>query len=291
MKILIKPNLQKPDAASCANQVIKTIREIAAKRGDTAAILLDENDRQAVQIRDGITFGTYREVLLGCDLVIPIGGDGTVMRVAETAAQAGKPILGINAGHLGFLTQAEIHEINVIERLFTGEYTILNRMMMKARVKNSDGESVHMALNDVVIRHGDADRIVAVEVQASGGNLIAAYRADGVIFSTPTGSTAYSLSAGGPIVSPDMELILLTPICSHSAFNCAVVLPAQHEYTAREKPVGGSGGMYVSLDGVRICKLAPEGSVTVSRAGVYAKFIDLGTRDFFSNVNQKLSWR
>ena len=291
MKILIKPNLQKPDAASCANKVIDTIREIAERRGCATPVLFDENDRQAVQNRDGVIFGAYDEVLGSCDIVIPVGGDGTVMRVAQEAAQAGKPILGINAGHLGFLTQAEAHEINVIERLFTGEYTILNRMMMKALVKNSGDESVHMALNDVVIRHGDSDRIVAVEVQASGGKLIAAYRADGVIFSTPTGSTAYSLSAGGPVVSPDMELVLLTPICSHSAFNCPVVLPAQHEYTAREKPIGGSGGMYVSLDGVRICKLAPEGSVTVSRGDVYAKFIDLGTRNFFNNLNQKLSWR
>ncbi|MCL2034093.1 MAG: NAD(+)/NADH kinase [Oscillospiraceae bacterium] len=291
MKILIKPNLQKPEAAGCANQVIETIREIAAKRGDTAEVLIDESDRQAVENRGGIRFGTYREMLDDCDIVIPVGGDGTVMRVAETAAQAGKPVLGINAGHIGFLTQAEIHEINAIERLFSGEYTILNRMMMKARVKNSGAESVHMALNDVVIRHGDADRIVAVEVFAAADKLIAAYRADGVIFSTPTGSTAYSLSAGGPIVSPDMELILLTPICSHSAFNSAVVLPAQHEYTAREKPVGKSGVMHVSIDGVRICKLEPRGSVTVSRADIYAKFIDLGTRDFFNNLNQKLSWR
>jgi NAD+ kinase len=190
MKILIKPNLQKPDAISCANQVINAIGEIAAKKACNALILLDENDRQAVQNRDGAVFGEYHDMLDDCDIVIPVGGDGTVMRIAQEAAQAGKPILGINAGHLGFLTQAETHEINVIERLFTGEYTILNRMMMKARVRNDGGESVHIALNDVVIRHGDADRIVAVEVQTSDGKLIAAYRADGVIFSTPTGSTA-----------------------------------------------------------------------------------------------------
>lgn len=291
MRILIKPNRQKPEAARCAYEVAATLLEIAKRRGQAAQILLEEADSAVAQGFDAVIFGPYKTLLQDCDLVIPVGGDGTVMRAARDAAQAGKLILGVNAGHLGYLTQAEMNEVSRLERLFTGEYAVLNRMMLKARIHTGGEEHVHIALNDVVIRHGDADRIVAVEVK-DAGSLIAAYRADGVIFSTPTGSTAYSLSAGGPVISPEMELVLLTPICPHSAFNCSIVLPAERVYTASEKPLGpGSGGLYVSLDGMRVCKLVDGGSVAVSRCEVPARFIDLGTREFFSNLNQKLSWR
>lgn len=290
MNFLIKPNFDKPDAKACALRMTDMLLEIADRRGEPVEILFGENDENYIGGREGFIFGPLECVINDCDIVISVGGDGTIMRMAEIAAPSGKPVLGVNAGHVGFLTQLEIHELSELERLFTGHYGILNRMMLEARIENNEKTAVFTALNDVVIRHGDSDRIISLEVYQND-RLIAAHRADGVIFSTPTGSTAYSMSAGGPIVSPELELVLMTAICPHSAFNCSLVLPPELEYTVREKPSGNQSGMYVSVDGVRVDKLKPDGAVTVGRSKTTAKFIDLGLREFFSNLNQKLSWR
>ncbi len=290
MKILLKPNFDKPDAVARVIEVVEKLREIAQKRGQSIEILLDTSDKAYIGEREAVRFGEEANLLSQCDVVMPIGGDGTIMRAAKSAAQARKPILGLNAGHVGFLTQIESHELDELDRLILGNYTLFDRMMLEAVVDNDGKISRYIALNDVVIRHGDADRIVAIEVR-EGERLVAYHRADGVIFSTPTGSTAYSMSAGGAIVSPELSLILMTAICPHSAFNCSLVLPPEREYTVREKLLGGAGGMYVSLDGVRVEKLKLGGSVTVTKSATAAKFIDLGLREFFSNLNEKLSWR
>lgn len=290
MKIFIKPNLDKSDAVRCALHASSVLLEIAARRGTPVEILFEEKARDYIGGRENATFLEADGALGACDIVMPIGGDGTIMRAAQTAAQFGKPILGVNAGHVGFLTQAELHELTELERIFTGDYKLLDRMMLEAKVENSGNSSVFIALNDVVIRHGDSDRIVEVEV-TQGEKLVASHRADGVIFSTPTGSTAYSMSAGGPVVSPELSVIIMTAICPHSPFNCALVLSPEHSYTIREKPLECRNGMYVSVDGVRVDKLKPDGTVTVSRSGTVARFIDLELREFFSNLNQKLSWR
>lgn len=293
MKFLIKPNQDKPDAPRCANDAAATLLQIARERGQPAEILFAASDRACVDapdLQDCVRFGDEDALLAECDIVMPIGGDGTIMRTAAVAAKAGKPVLGVNAGHLGFLSQIERNELPELARLFDGRYTVLERMMLEARVENEGASHSYIAINDVVMRHGDADRIVSIEVRQAD-KLVASQRADGVIFSTPTGSTAYSMSAGGPIVPPELSVILLTAICPHSAFNCSMVLAPEHRYTVREQPVGQAGGMYVSVDGVRVDKLQSGGSVTVGKSDTTAKFIDLGLREFFSNLNQKLSWR
>lgn len=290
MKIFIKPNLDKPDARDCAVYASSALIEIAARRGEQLEIFFEKEARDYIGERGSAVFLEPDDALEACDIVMPVGGDGTIMRAAQTAARFGKPILGVNAGRVGFLTQAEFHELAELEQLFTGGYKLLDRMMLETEIENGGNSSTFIALNDVVIRHGDSDRIVEVEVR-QGAKLVASHRADGVIFSTPTGSTAYSMSAGGPIVSPELSLILMTPICPHSPFNCALVLSPEHAYTIREKPLECRNGMYVSVDGVRMDKLKPDGTVTVRRSGTVARFIDLGLREFFSNLNQKLSWR
>lgn len=290
MRIFIKPNLNKSASRSCANTTAEILFEIAKRRGKTVEVMFPESDREYLDMREGVTFGPEGELIERCDIVMPIGGDGTIMRAAPSAAMAGKPVLGVNAGHLGFLAQAELHELHEVERLFTGEYGILERMMLEARVENNGETAVYTALNDVVARHGDADRIVSIEVR-QGEKLIASHRADGMIFSTPTGSTAYSMSAGGPIVSPELSVILMTAICPHSAFNSSLVLSDEPEYTLRETYSSGAGGIYVSVDGVRVNKLREGGCVTVKKSGTAVKFIDLGLRDFFGNLNKKLSWK
>lgn len=290
MKVFIKPNLDKPDARSCAADVSSMLLKIASRRDEPLEVLFEEEARGYIEAHESVVFTETTSALQACDIVVPVGGDGTIMRAAEAAARFGKPILGVNAGRIGFLTQMESHELKELERLFTGSYKLLDRMMLEAKIENGGEAQEFIALNDVVVRHGDSDRIVEIEVR-QGAGLVASHRADGVIFSTPTGSTAYSMSAGGPIVSPELSLILMTAICPHSPFNCPLVLSPEQAYTVREKLLGGRNGMYVSVDGVRVDKLKPDGAVTISRSKTVAKFIDLGLREFFSNLNQKLSWR
>lgn len=290
MKIYIQPNFEKPDAKKCTILAIETLNRVAKRRGEQVEILFGESDREYIGGNVSTVFIDPVQATHACDIIMPIGGDGTIMRAAHRAAKAGKPILGVNAGYIGFLTQAEAHELDELERLFSGNYKITERMMLSAKMETEEGDEEHEAINDVVIRHGDADRIVDIEVWQDEKQVVS-HRADGIIFSTPTGSTAYSMSAGGPIVSPELSLILMTAICPHSAFNCSLVLPPEYAYTIRENISRGSHGMYVSVDGVRIGKLKPGGNVTVSRSATVARFIDLGLREFYSNLNQKLSWR
>lgn len=290
MKLFVKPNLEKPDAAACAERIAAMLNEIAERRGQAVTVLLEDSARGYIHAQNAV-FCSRGEAFDACDIVISVGGDGTVMRAACGAARAGKPILGVNAGRVGFLTQLEAHELGELERLFTGQYKIMSRMMLSAVIENGENIESYTALNDVVARHGDTDRIVSFEV-CCGEKLVASHRADGVIFATPTGSTAYSMSAGGPVASPELDLILMTAICPHySAFHSSLALPPQYEYTVRETGASGGSGMYISLDGLRVCKLSPQGSVTVSRSCDSAKFIDLSLREFYSNLNEKLSLR
>lgn len=290
MNIYIKPNPEKPEALDCARRAAAVLLDISKKCGEETGIFFDADDKSYIGALDGASFGPPEDMLRACDIVMPVGGDGTIMRAAQSAAREGKPILGVNAGRVGFLTQAESGELCELERLFTGRYRLLDRMMLKASVEIGGKLQAFTALNDIVVRHGDSDRIVELEVR-HGSGLVVSHRADGVIFSTPTGSTAYSMSAGGPIVSPELSLILVTAICPHSAFNCSLVLPPDQTYTVSENPAGAKHGMYVSVDGARVGRLMPGGAVTVSRSETGARFIDLGLREFFSNLNQKLSWR
>lgn len=290
MRLFIKPNPEKPDAVACAGRIAGMAREMAEKHGQALEILFEDGIRVGLTAQNAV-FCAADEAFSACDVVIPVGGDGTVIRAAHGAARAGKPVLGVNAGRVGFLTQLEAHELHELERLFTGKYKLTSRMMLSAKIENGGETESLTALNDVVIRHGDSDRIVSFEVR-QGEKPVASHRADGVIFSTPTGSTAYSMSAGGPVASPGLEIILMTAICPHySAFHSPLVLPPDGVYTVRETAVSGTSGMYVSLDGARVCKLGSGGSVTVSRSETAAKFIDLGLREFYSNLNDKLNLR
>lgn len=284
MTIFLKPNLKKQDFLPCLRGAAETLGALGFR------LLIDEADKTVVGDLPGCEFGDPVRCLDRCDVVMPIGGDGTIMRSARQAALAGKPVIGLNAGRVGFLAQAEMNEIGELERLLSGRYRIVERMMLLGAIESGSGRSEFTALNDVVARHGDSDRIVELEVR-QGDRLIASYRADGVIFSTPTGSTAYSVSAGGPIVPPEMRLILLTAICPHAAFHSSLVLPPEGSYTASEKPGSTGNGLNISADGERAGCLQPGESLTVSRAGFSAKFIDLGLRDFYGSLMYKLNWR
>jgi NAD+ kinase len=265
MKIFIQPNPASCEAERCAANVAEALRGIAKRMGKPLELLAEPD-------------------FAACDIAIAVGGDGTVIRTARKAARHGKPVLGVNAGKLGFLTQLETDETTALEKIFTGNYRLNNRMMLDAII---GGNGEYAALNDIVASHSDAGRLVDFEVFKDGIS-IARQRADGVIFSTPTGSTAYSMSAGGPVVAPELSLILMTAICPHSRLGNSLVLAPDGVYTVRETRAGG--GMNVIIDGHSVCKIESGDTLVVKRSETVVRFIDLGLREFFGNLNQKLNW-
>lgn len=282
MNILLFPN---PNNAGSLESARIAISELASM-GATPML---ENELGEKIKADGCKLGKFSDLLSSCDILMPIGGDGTVMRAARHAVAQKKPLLAVNAGRLGFLAQVELDELSELKNLMNGQYKTTRRMLLEVSVIQGERIRKFTALNDIVIRRMDADGIVDIEVH-EGEGLIARHRADGVIFATPTGSTAYSMSAGGPIVDPRMAVVLVTAICSHSTFNCSMVLPAGGEYTVTNTSTGNIPDLAVIVDGRRVNRLSAGQPLTIKRADAQVEFIELGLRSFYQSVNEKLSW-
>lgn len=283
MKVLLYPNLEKRDGLACTQETVAKLLELGAQP------LLDAELQAQVGTIPGARYGKFSELLGECDVLLPVGGDGTILRAARHAVQVDKPILAVNAGRVGFLTQLERDELEGLRRLTEGNYTVHRRMMLEAVLIQGGKPRRFAGLNDVIISRSDADQMVDICVHAED-RMIARHRADGLVFATPTGSTAYSLSAGGPVVDPSMTMLLLTAICPHSTFHRALVLPTHCDYTVTEKGGNNPKGLTISVDGRRIGKIHSEQSVVVRKSKSSAQFIDLGLRSFYTSVNEKLSW-
>lgn len=284
MRVLLVPNMNKPDAVRCTRSTVERLLELRC------VPLLDKQHREQLGRIAGCIFGDYSISPPEFDVLMPIGGDGTIIQSMPLAVRANRPILGVNSGRLGFLTQLDMGEIDKLELMARGEYTIQTRSLLEAVVTKGRQETRHLALNDVVVSKGDAGKMADMEV-LSDGKLIARHRADGIIFSTPTGSTAYSLSAGGPVVHPEMSLILMTAICPHSTFNHSAILPSEYAYRVHEQEVNNRAGLHVAVDGERVGSIHMEEYVLIRTADIGVQFIDLGLRDFYTNLNEKLNLR
>lgn len=222
------------------------------------------------------------------DLLIVLGGDGTLLSMARAVGDLGVPIMGVNLGGLGFLTATTLDEmLPSLEAALEGRMVVEERLMLVARViRNGAAVFEHMALNDMVITKSAMSRIISLTVSVEG-EYATAYRADGLIISTPTGSTAYSLSAGGPIVSPSVEAIVLTPICSHTLTNRPIVLPASHRI---EVAVQSDQEIMLTVDGQVGVGLRERDVVEVVKATARMRLIRFPQKDFFSVLRTKLKW-
>lgn len=219
----------------------------------------------------------------GLDACLSIGGDGTMLRATSLVASHGVPLLGVNAGHLGYLTQVDPSQMQeALDQWIAGKLRIERRMMVE--VWADDGATwVGRALNEAVVDRSESGRAVEVTVSIGGQEFIT-HLADGLIVATPTGSTAYSLSAGGPIVEPDFRTLLLTPIAAHTVFNRPMVLSPDTEI---ELTIEGHRSAVVSLDGRQSLELAPGSSVRCRSSEVDAKFLVRGDRDFHHVLKEK----
>jgi NAD+ kinase len=282
---------------------------LTAKRGLTAAssVLaelagwLDARGVQAVFETDtarlaGVPSGrptASREALpRECDLIVVLGGDGTLIGVADLIARAGTgvPILGVNFGSLGFLTEITLPELyDALEATLTGSAEIESRVMLTAHTLRDGGPfAEHIVLNDIVITKGAMSRIIEVAV-AVGQEPVTRVRADGLIIASPTGSTAYNLAAGGPIVHPAVDAMLLTPIAPHTLTNRPIVIPASSE--VHLSPImEADDEVFVTFDGQSGFPLRPTDRVSVRRASLVLRIVKSLQRTYFELLREKLKW-
>jgi NAD+ kinase len=230
-----------------------------------------------------------RAALADAELVFSLGGDGTMLSTIRRVANYAVPVLGVNIGGFGFLAEFTVESVlDSLDRLLGGEYEVSERMMLEASVER-DGRSVeaHEALNEAVIDAGTLARMLRLKVSV-GEQHLTRYEADGLIVATPTGSTAYSLSAGGPIVHADMRAILLTPICAHTLTNRPIVLPAEQTVTVElDEEHDGAG---LTIDGQVGIELKATDVVRIGRSADCVRLVTHPERSYLAILKDKLRW-
>ena len=267
-------------------QTVKAAQKILQDAGlETRVCLPFEVDRSFTLPKD-IRFTRLEREIHNADLVICFGGDGTILHMAKVATRHRIPILGVNIGTMGFIAELESGELPELARLATGDYTLDSRMMLDVVVKRDQDVIFHdIALNDAVVTKGAVARIVHLDVCCDGVQAME-FGGDGLIISTPTGSTGYSLSAGGPIVEPDARNFMITPICAHDVVSRCIVASDKRTITVQLSQ-NARRNAFLSVDGGRAFKLGAGDVVTVTCSKLETKLIRLKNRSFYDIVNNK----
>ncbi len=249
-------------------------------------VLLDK--RLSEKMDGGFVYGSLEEIMAQADAAVVLGGDGTILKIAPCAARNDVPLVGINFGNLGFLSQAEKGDDSIFENLFSGNFTVRQTMMLSARVmKRGKETAAYLALNDVVISNQDYSRVVHLNLTVDGTRANS-YYADGTIVATPTGSTAYSLSAGGPIVQPGMEAMVVTPICPHTLGTRAMVISGEQTVEVSTSPPYRVAAV-MTVDGRKAQVLDEDEVVEITRSQYRTSLIQLPSSNFFEILRRKLS--
>ena len=274
MKIALLPNLIK----SGSEKICREIIEVLTKEGFEVSVHKSLKDI-FTNIKTEINHEALAE---NSDLIITVGGDGTIIHAAKHAVKYDRPILGVNLGRVGYLAGIEPEDVALLPKFLKSEVKVEERMLLSVKI---NGSEEYFALNEGVIS-GELSKILDYEIAVNNtdGYL---YRADGLIVATPTGSTAYSLSAGGPVVDPDMKCITFTPICPHSLFNRSVVCGGKSKVTVKILP-GNSGKVLLTLDGDTTINLKENDELTFSVSEKSVKLLKCDESSFFDILNKKL---
>ena len=274
MVVGVLPNLDKRGAA----EVVEKLGVILKKENITAYISDSICGTDFIPISE-------EELYSLSDVIITIGGDGTIIRYAKRAALDNKPVLGINAGRMGYLANIEQNELSLVSKLKTREYFVEKRMMLSVSViENGKLINEYTALNDAVITSGFISRIVDISVGVLGDYIN--YRADGLIISTPTGSTAYSMSAGGPIIDPLTQNICITPICSHS-LSAKPILMGSNNILKVKAFSKKRTDIYLTIDGRKVAAVKPYTEIQIKKSPSVAQLIRLNDRSFYKTLSYK----
>jgi len=279
--LFLKPGI--PEISLLARDLIAWLRTQEIKVL-VSPIVLETLDAEA----DGVISGNDTD-LHGVDLAIVLGGDGTILWVARRVAPFGIPLLSFNMGHLGFLAAYPVTNLySDLKNVLNGEYVIENRMMLTAEhIRNDHCLQTYTALNDVVVNKQFSPRLIQLETRINK-ELINTYLCDGLIVATPTGSTAYSLSAGGPIMIPHIQAVVLTPICPHTLTNRPIVLNSDAEISIRM--ISKDRKALLTLDGQTGGSISPDDVVRVREAPYKACIIANPDTPFFQVLRHKLNW-
>jgi NAD+ kinase len=261
-------NAQKPECAA----IIRKAARLVERTGRTALV-------------DGNVASLAREV----DVLLVFGGDGTMLRAARDIGASKTPLLGINIGGLGFLTAVPSKELpKALERLWKGDFKYEARALIEVSGRCNGKEIRQSALNDIVVSRGELSRLISLEVSVNS-ELITRYRCDGLIISSPTGSTAYSLAAGGAVVLPTAEVFALTPICPHALSNRSIILPLNSKICIQA--MNPAPATILSVDGEVVAELDANDTVTVRRSANIVRLVHLADNSFLETLRRKLQWR
>ncbi len=275
MKAFICSNLKK-------NNSLSTVRDVCTMLEELNSVPMMSEELKGHFSGANILFGKEEQLINDCDIIITVGGDGTILKWGRKAAAAGKPLLGINTGRLGFMATLECDELHKLRKLTDNDYSVSRRMLLDVSINDRK----YVAVNDIVFSKSRFAKLPEFSVSA-GDYEVTRIRADGIIFSTPTGSTAYSLSAGGPIIQPDAQCIEFTPLCAHTLFGRPMIFSAESEmritYTAYE-----NSEVILSIDGNDDISFAEGDCVRISKSALTLDLIDIDGGGFYDAVHNKL---
>ena len=267
-------------------QTVRKAQEILREVGISTKICLPFEVDHSFELPKDLRFSRLDRELPNTEMIICFGGDGTILHIAKTAARRNLPILGVNIGTMGFMAELENTELDKLRMLAKGEYTLDSRMMLDAVVHRQRDIVFHdIGLNDVAVTKGAVARVVHLNVRCDGTQVMEC-AGDGVIVATPTGSTAYSLSAGGPIVEPEAKNILITPICVHDISSRCIVASDQRTVTVGLAK-NARRNAYLSVDGGKAFRLNIGDVVTIQKSRLETKLVRLKDRSFYDVINSK----
>jgi len=267
-------------------QTVRSAMAILKNAGLDVRVCLPFEVDKGYELPKDLQFSRLDRELPGAGMLICLGGDGTILHTAKAATRHGIPILGINIGTMGFMAELESSELQELNRIAIGDYTLDNRMMLDVIVQRDRDIVFHdICLNDVVITKGAVARIVHLAVKCDGVQALEC-GGDGIIVATPTGSTAYNLSAGGPIVEPEAHSILVTPICSHDIASRGIVASDQRVITV-ELTRNARRNAFLSVDGGKAVRICQGDTTTVRKSNLVTKLVRLKDRSFYDVVNVK----
>lgn len=276
MNVSLVVNFEKDNSKAIASEVVELL-----SRHNVAVFA---NGKTAEQINSSY-IKVSDDFLTLCDLLIVIGGDGTIIHTAKKAAQFDKPVLGINAGRIGYLAALNCDELNLISKIVTGDYYTEERIMLSVSTESDDRQKEFLAFNEAVVCKGAISRMIDIDLELDNHTL--RYRADGLIISTPTGSSAYSLSAGGPLLDPRLDSLLITPICPYTYLNKAMVIPTDTAISV-SVDTADSKDAYLTVDGEVAVKILSGDKINVSRSDTTVKLIRLKSESIFRHLESKI---
>ena len=267
-------------------QTVRATQQILNDAGVETRICLPFEVDRSYELPKDMRFSRLDREIHNADMIICFGGDGTILHMAKTATRAGLPILGVNIGTMGFMAELENSELEQLKRLATGDFTIDSRMMLDVTVQRDRDIIFHdICLNDVVVTKGAIARIVHLRVDCDGVQAMEC-GGDGIIIATPTGSTAYSLSAGGPIVEPDANNILINPICAHDVVSRCIVASDKRVITVGLSQ-NARRNAFLSVDGGKALRMNMGDVATIKKSRLETKLVRLKDRSFYDVVNMK----